>query len=150
MAPLLSYCARSWKADMVLGSVLQDNQLLEPLPSPAPSHHAASHSVTPSIAPPLCSASRHGSHHSHTALSCASTPSSAPTSHASQMSPPTGPTLSTSQQPLLPSVCKDRGSKAKHKCELSPLHDGKKVKSTENVSSLGVKTVFFFFLSFVC
>ena len=161
MAPLLSYCAGSWKADMVLGSVLQDDRLSEPLPSPAPSHRAASHSATPSVAPPPCSASRRGSHHSHTALSRASTPSGAPTSRASQMSPPTGPTSSASQQPPSPSVRKAGGSKAKRKRELSPApHDGKKAKSTENVSSSGAKTGFFFFsfsfsfsfsfLSFVC
>jgi len=146
MAPLLSYCAGSWKADMVLGSVLQDDRLSEPLPSPAPSHRAASRSATPSVAPPPRSASRRGSHRSHTALSRASTPSGAPTSRASQMSPPTGPTSSALQQPPSPSVRKAGGSKAKRKRELSPVpHDGKKAKSTENVSSSGAKTGFFFF-----
>jgi hypothetical protein len=149
MAPLLSLCARSWKADMVLRAVLADKRISEPLPSPAASHFApSSRSATRSVpalpysAPchaPCCGFLRsHPRDESHT-----STPSGTPTSQSSQRLPPTS---STSQQPPSPSVRKAVSSKAtssKAKCKHEPsptLRDGKKVKSTEDTVSSGVKS----------
>jgi hypothetical protein len=145
MAPLLSLCASLWKADMVLRSVLQDKWLSEPLPSLAALHFIpSSRSATPSVSTLPYSAPHHGSLRSHPCVSsCASTPSGAPTSQASQPPPPT---LSTSQQPPSPSARKAVSSKAtssKAKCKHEPsptLRDGKKVKSTEDTVSSGVKS----------
>jgi hypothetical protein len=145
MAPLLSLCAGSWKADMVLGSVLQDKRLLEPLPSPAASHFIPSScSVTPSVSTLLYSTPCRGSLRSRPHVwSRASTPSGAPTSQASQPPPPT---LSASQQPPSPSACKATSSKAassKAKCKHEPsptLRDGKKAKSTEDTVSSGARS----------
>jgi hypothetical protein len=144
MAPLLSLCASSWKADMVLGSVLQDKRLSEPLPSPAALHFVPSScSATLSVSTLPYSAPHHATHHGslHSrpcVLSCASTPSDAPTSQVSQLPPPTS---STSQQPPSPSARKATSSKAKCKCEPSPtLRDRKKAKSTEDTVSSGAKS----------
>jgi hypothetical protein len=121
MAPLLSLCARSWKADMVLRAVLADKRISEPLPSPAASHFApSSRSATRSVpalpysAPchaPCCGFLRsHPRDESHT-----STPSGTPTSQSSQRLPPTS---STSQQPPSPSVRKASVAAASSWCFL--------------------------------
>ena len=157
MAPLLSYCAGSWKADMVLGAVLQDERLSDPLPSPAASHRAASRSATP-VTPSSRSAPR-GSLRSHSgALSRASTPSGAPTSRTSQRPPSTGPISSASQQPPPPSARKAGSSKTKRKrapstepCDepRDEPHNAKKSKSTKDTVSSGAKTLILVSYSFV-
>ena len=144
MAPLLSFCDAAWKADMVLGAVLPDDQPSAPLPSPAASHYPPpSHSATP-----FTPSSRVGpvpklniSLRSRPAQSRASTPG-APSSRASSRPPLSThrPPSSSQQEPSQP-ASKAASSKAKRKRDPSPApSNAKKRKGTEDASSSHAKS----------
>ena len=85
MAPLLSLCAVSWKADQVLGSVLPDEVSPSDIPLTPVSSQPPPHSRNQSVAPPSRSTpSRHRD--ARPGPSQAFTPSVAPISRASQAS----------------------------------------------------------------
>ena len=85
MAPLLSLCAMSWKADQVLGSVLPDEASPSDIPLTPVLSQPPPHLHNQSVAPPSHSTpSRHRD--AHPGLSQAFTPSVAPISRASQAS----------------------------------------------------------------
>jgi len=155
-APLLSICFDAWKADLTLGSVMQDERPSDDsysAPPSSPSHSAppslagsASRASTPSsLARPPSGLARRPSNlgrSSHPATpSRSSTPSSvAPASRAPKPSPRRASFKST--QPRVPSgsvqprpAGKASGSKSKRQRDSSPtLRTGKRSKVTEDVA----------------
>ena len=120
MAPLLSLCAVSWKADQVLGSVLPDEASPSDIPLTPVSSQPPPHSRNQSVAPPSCGTpSRHRD--ACPGPSQAFTPSVAPVSRASQASShsdylPPPPTPRHEPPPPASKVA----SKVKRRCDLSP------------------------------
>jgi hypothetical protein len=130
VAPLLSLCAGTWKAELTLGSALHDSRPLN-LPSLAPTNMMPPHSTPSNIAPHSRSAPRSSSiprsswppTPSHLAG-----PSHAPPSphHASfklsQVPAPTQPHVpSGAMQPPPEPQPANKGSKGKHKRDASLL-----------------------------
>ncbi|KAF8266666.1 hypothetical protein EI94DRAFT_1802865 [Lactarius quietus] len=160
LAPLLSLCGGTWKAEKALASVLQDKPLQPPSHAPHTSTPAlsSSHSHASTLAFPSSHSRAHSAHsapsHPHSAHSCASTPgippssvvsgrsssniptSAASSAHSTWVSPRRAALKSTIQAwpvlgPSQPAAAsKAVAPKAKHRCEPSPPQNEKRAKGS--------------------
>jgi hypothetical protein len=162
VAPLLSLCAGTWKADMTLGSVISDDRISE-LPSPPPTNIAPpSLAATPSsigshshVAPHSSSTSRSAAPSRASTPSSLTRPSHAPpsprrASFKSSKAPPRVSSTAVQPPPEPQPASKATGSKAKRKRDASPLpRNDKKSKSSAIAtgSGAGACQIFIFELS---
>ena len=140
LAPLLSYCGTTWKAEKMLQCILQEKPT-PPQPSSHPHLHLSSHSCpssslshsdshtsTPAFAPPSSVGS------SCSIPSSINNPSKPASSHSVQVSPHCA-ALMLGVQPCPVLSTTNKAVKAKHRQELSPVQLNKQPRGSDGVAS---------------